>query len=202
MAYRSEDDDDAFLDAWSQRSKIPKTNLENSTLEVIEGSFSDLKPIRESQVLAQSTPIHRMEILSGNTSTTSAPAVENVGAVSETMKLVRNFTKTISSRRSNDMQRELNESKHHFGSIRDKVSDVLEEHDKQYRKRIRSLQEEVEAFRESVRQIEVLVDDKLKSIARMKKQREDYKKLSKLILERLPSELKFLQNIKCIFFLL
>lgn len=205
MAYRREDyidDEDDFVGTLGhllpKRSKTVETIHHDSTLEILDGSFTNLRPIRDS-ALAHSTPIHRVEIISGNSSVRSVVPTHTtrnntVSNLKESTRFNKNLATTLNSKLVEEMQCELDQSKTHFGSIRDRVSDVLEELDSEYGKRIEDLEENVESFDMLMRQIQVVRADRVKSIERMRLKREDYRKFSRIILHRLPSKFTLFQN--------
>lgn len=211
IAYNREEEQEHFRDEenfvgsmgplkrlFAKQSKA-KRNCHDSSFEVLDGSFSDLRPIAEtSKRLVHSTPNHGIEIVSGNSSicTFAAPTPRNESASSleETKRFYNNLRQSLRMRRIQEKEWELQKTKSYFDKFRNEVSNVLERLEDEYIQSIRHNEETIKMQDDWIKELQADNRERKNSLKRQREEVEVYRKFSRNILERLPRKFFFTQR--------
>lgn len=202
MAYKTTEDDE-FKDEegyigsmghikFSKRSENGNSAIDSS-IEIINGSFSNLRPIVEtSRGRAQSTPRQRMEILSGNTSfqTPTAPT-QNLVSINQSTKLINNFVEKLCSQEIELGVEESDETQ--LGSIRDRVEEVFAENKAKNLQKLRLMEENERAMVNGITLLTTRLGVLRRKIRRVRENVDQYDDFFNIFMERMPSKFCCLQ---------
>lgn len=189
-------DEEGFVGSMGHLKFNNRSELGNSTIdssfEIINGSFSNLRPIGESSKgRAQSTPRHRVEIISGNTSfQTPVAPTQNLVGINQSTKLINNFVENLCSQ---GMELELEESEEtQLCSIRDRVEEVFVENKTKNMQKLRLMEENERALVNGIALLTSKLGKLRRSLRQVREQVDSYDDFFHIFMERLPSKfLKF-----------